>query len=285
MKTIVYIEVFHPLKRKAISVNQHPFDKVQIIAPRRSKMYLSSLGINHLRHSHPWNAAWLSALIPGFGHIHLGMYLKGLILVSLEIMLNTFGKLNLAILYTFTLQFEKVHEVINYNWILVYAAIYVFAIWDSYRVSVEINKHSYLESKQNMRNLKSVMVNALELDFLDRRNPWVAMVLSAAFIGLGHLYCHRLLAGFTLIGWNIALIYFTSLPQLIICTFTGEFHLIPDLVNYQWLLFFPSLFGFAIYDSYTASVSFNRLFEEEQLYYLRGKYGHNRLELLDWNNK
>lgn len=264
-------------------MNQHPYRKVQIMEPRRPKMHLSAFGINHFRCSHPWSAAWLSALIPGFGHIHLGMHIKGLILISLEIMLNTLGNVNLAILYTFTLQFHKVHEVINYNWALVYAAIYIFAIWDSYRLSVEVNKLSYLESKQSIRNLKSAMINAFELDFLDRRNPWVATVLSVSFIGLGHLYCHRLLTGFTLIGWNMAIIYYSKLPELILYTFTGQFQLIPDLVNYQWLLFFPSLFTFALYDTYACAVSYNRLFEEEQIYHLNGKYGANRLELNDGN--
>lgn len=260
-------------------MNQHQPQKVQIVEPRRPKMYISAFGINHFRRSHPWNAAWLSALIPGFGHIYLGMHTKGLALISLEIILNTLGNVNLAILYTFTLQFEKVHEVIDYNWASVYAAIYVFGMWDAYRVSVEVNKLSYLESKQSIRNLKSAMINALELNFLDRRNPWVAMALSASFIGLGHLYCHRLLTGFTLIGWNLAIIYFTKLPVLMLYTFTGQFQLIPEVVNYQWLLFFPSIFTFALYDSYSAAVSYNRMFEEELIYHLNGKYGANRLDL------
>lgn len=253
--------------------------KVQIIEPRRPKMHISPIGINHFRRSHPWMAAWLSATVPGFGQIYLGMYLKGLILLSLEILLNTFGKVNLAILYTFTLQFDKVHQVVDYNWALVYAAIFVFGVWDAYRVSVETNKLSFLESRQNIRNLKNAMVNAFEINFLDKRNPWVAAALSASFIGLGHLYSHRLITGFTLFGWNLAIIYFTHLPELIICTFTGQFQVIPTLVDYQWLLFYPSLYTFSIYDSYAATVSSNRMFEEEQIYYLSGKYGTNKLNV------
>jgi hypothetical protein len=58
-------------------------------------------------------------------------------------------------------------------------------------------------------------------------------------------------------------------------TFTGQFAQIKDLVDYQWLLFYPSLYLFSIYDAYSSAVSYNRMFEEEQIYYLNGKYGNN----------
>lgn len=251
--------------------------KVQLAEPRRPKMHVSSLGINHLRRTHPWMAAWQSAMIPGFGHIHLGMYTKGLILMSLEVILNTFSHVNLAILYTFTFQFEKIDEVFNYNWGLIYAAIYIFGIWDSYRVSVEINKQSFLEANQYIRNLKSMMISAFDLDFLDKRHPWISVFWSIIFVGLGHLYCHRLITGFALIAWNLTIIFFTDLPQLILYTFTAQFDQLAGQVNYQWLLFYPSIYLFSIYDSYATAVSYNRIFEEEQIYHLNGKYGKNKL--------
>lgn len=45
---------------------------------------------------------WLSATFPGLGHIRLGSYLKGFILIALEIIINIKADLNLSILYSFT---------------------------------------------------------------------------------------------------------------------------------------------------------------------------------------
>jgi hypothetical protein len=147
-------------------------------------MHISGWGINHFRRTNPWMTAWLSATTPGFGHIHLGMYAKGLACISLEIILNTFGKVNMTIFYTFTGQFEKINEKMNFNWEMVYAAIYVFGIWDSYRTSIEINKQSLLESSQSIRTLKHATINSFALNFLDKRNPWVAHFGHFPLLGL-----------------------------------------------------------------------------------------------------
>jgi hypothetical protein len=41
-----------------------------------------------------------------------------------------------------------------------------------------------------------------------------------------------------------------------------------SLVEPRWLLFMPSLYGFAIYDSYSNAAEYNKLFDLEQSRYI-----------------
>lgn len=106
---------------------------------RYCKMDISPLGINYLHRSNPWAAAWWSAALPGFGHLHLGSYVKGFIFMAGEIFINLKARINLAIFYTFIGDFEKANHVFNERWGLYYMAVWVFAIYDAYRISIEIN--------------------------------------------------------------------------------------------------------------------------------------------------
>ncbi|TWD99370.1 hypothetical protein FB550_1075 [Neobacillus bataviensis] len=249
--------------------------------PRRIKMEMGPFSLNYFDSKHPWVVAWWSAAIPGFGHIHLGLWLKGLILMSGEIIINLYGNVNLIIIYSFTGQFDRLNEgLINYNYIFLYGALYIFGIWDAYRVSVDINKVSYLESKQEVRVFRCYDVSSLDLNYLDKRNPWIAAFWSAVFIGIGHLYNHKLLNGFILLTWGFVAAIQTNLPYIIIYTLTGQFERINEVIDYRWFLFFPSIYFFAIYDAYSSAVGYNRLFKEEQQYYLNSRFKGNKLEVL-----
>ncbi|WP_147531625.1 hypothetical protein [Bacillus marasmi] len=254
--------------------------KVQITKPRFSKMYMGIWGVNHLYRNNPLVAAWWSAALPGFGHMSMGMYLKGAIFLTGEILMNFFGKINLALFYTFNLQWDKVHEVINYDYALVYASIWVYSIWDSYRLAVEVNKLEWLESKQNVRHFEHDVIRSIDMNFLDKRNPWVGLAWSCAFTGLGHVYCHKLLFGFILTSWAFIISLNTHLPTIIIYTFIGQVENIPQLVNYQWLLFFPSVYLFGVYHGYNSVIVHNQVFKEEQAYFLRVNFGSNKLDII-----
>ncbi len=254
--------------------------KVQITKPRLSKMYMGNWGINHLHKTNPWVAAWWSAALPGFGHMQMGMYLKGAVFLSGEILLNFFGKINLALFYTLNLQFEKVQQVINYDCAFLYVSIWVFSIWDSYRLAVEVNKLDFLESKQKERQFEHDVIRTSDMNFLEKRSPWVALFWSWAFPGLGHVYCHKLLFGFILMTWTYAIAFQTHLPMLIIFTLTGQTDKIPEIVDYEWLLFLPSVFFFGMFHGYTSVIVHNQLFKEEQAHYFRLNYGHNKLDIV-----
>ena len=55
---------------------------------RRFNTYTSSINLNCIHLRNPWISAWWSAAFPGFGHLHLGNYLKGFVLFFWEIIIN-----------------------------------------------------------------------------------------------------------------------------------------------------------------------------------------------------
>ena len=257
--------------------------RVRIEKPRRVKGVVGILDINYVKRRPPWIVAWWSAALPGLGHIHSGHYLKGLILMSGEILLNNFSNLNLSIFYTMILNFEKARDVINYNWLILYCGIFVFAIWDSYRICIETNKYSLIEESLHSRELDFSTMNTLGVNFLDKRNPHMALMWSFVFSGLYHICNNKLLSGLTLLSWNMVVAYYTKIPEMLRFTLTGQFERISAVIDIQWLLFFPSIFMFSIYDAYTHAIYYNQLYEEEQILHFNKRFGNNKLDIKKLN--
>lgn len=253
--------------------------QVQLFKARREKVKVGPLDVNYINRRPPWVPAWWSAALPGLGHIHLGHYLKGLLLMSGEIVLNYLSHLNLAIVYSMTGRFESVHDVINYNWLLLYCAIFVFAVWDSYRLTIEQNQASMIESMQVPRTIIHGTIHTWGMNSLTHRNPHMAFVWNFIFAGLFHVCNNKLISGITLMGWMIAISYFTDLPRMIMYTLLGQFALIPSLINIHWLLFFPSIYLFSVYDGYSHAVYYNELFSEEQASYFTEYFNESELKL------
>ena len=90
-------------------------------------------------HKTPWIAFICSVFIPGFGQIYNQNYLFGSILIILEVLINTLGKINLSIYYSFNGEFLKSHEILNYQWALFYPCVYAFAQWHAYNEAININ--------------------------------------------------------------------------------------------------------------------------------------------------
>lgn len=240
---------------------------------RLVKMAMSGNNLVILHIKSPWLPMWWSAALPGLGHLCMGFYIKGLILMSWEILVNVKAHLNLGILYTFTFQFDKAREVVNPGWALFYGVIFFFAIFDSYRTTTEMNMIARLERKQHNRYFRFMQMSASGFNYLDRANPWVAAAWSALLTGFGHIYNGKSLKAFILLVWAVAIIYLAHINDAIILTFTGKFHRVPEIVHYQWLMFFPSIYIFAIWDSYNDTIEMNKLFSDAQKAYLKKRYG------------
>ena len=248
---------------------------------RRPKGLTSSFTINFLHMKNPWVTAWWSAAFPGYGYIILGSYAKGFLLVGWEFFINMASKTNTAIMYSLTGRFELAKEVINLDWFLLYIAVYIISIWGTYGLTVDLNKLSILADREDSI-LIPVQLSSVEICYLDKRNPWVAVVLSILAPGLGHLYTHRVPTSFFLLVKFIVIAYFSHFLPAIHYTFMGAFAQATAVVDPQWLMFIPSLYGFAIYDSYVNTVEYNRLFGMEQSRFIRdnyqGKYIYKSLE-------
>lgn len=240
---------------------------------RLARMAMSEVNTAILHIKSPWMPMWWSAALPGLGHLCQGSYFKGLILMSWEILVNIKAKVNLSIFYTFTGEFSKAREIINMEWALVYGVIFCFAIFDSYRFRVEMNMIARLEQQQKKKDYRYMTISSIGINYLDRTNPWLAATWSALLPGFGHMYTGKVIKGIILLVWTVAIIYFSHINHGIIATFTGKLSKTNEIVNYQWLLFFPSIYLFSIWDSYNDAVETNKLFAEEQKHHLSKLYG------------
>jgi hypothetical protein len=86
-----------------------------------------------------------SIAFPGFSQLLSGQYIKGLLFVILEFIMNVNSHFNSAIMYSFLGEIDKAEKVINYQWLLFYPCVYMFSMWDGYRTAMPATeKYSYL---------------------------------------------------------------------------------------------------------------------------------------------
>lgn len=246
---------------------------------RRYKAHVSIFGTNQLHLRNPYIVAWWSAAFSGFGYILLGKNLRGYIFIIWEIFININAKVNLAMIYTFQGNIELAKDVINTRWIMMYIPVYLFGIWDSYRSAVELNKVYLLAEREN-HSYQTFKLNALEINYLEKRNPIMAAIWSLFAPGLGHLYIHRTLTSFILIICLTVFFYFSHALEAITLLLNGKITESTAILNEEWLLFLPSLFCFSIYDSYVHTVENNKLFDKEQRKYLKENYMHRNFRIL-----
>ncbi|MBU9721689.1 MULTISPECIES: hypothetical protein [Bacillaceae] len=245
---------------------------------RRFKAYVSPIGTTQLHLRNPYIVAWWSAAFPGFGHLLLSKYLRGYALFLWEILVNNMANINLAIVHSFTGNIDMAKEVLEPRWMLLYLPVYFFGIWDSYRTSVDMNKVFILAERENA-DFTSYTIGALEINYLDKRRPIMAVLWSLFTPGLGQLYIHRVLTAAFTMAFMIAFVYFSNVLVAIHYLFIGEIGQATAALDPQWFLFIPSHFGFAVYDSYVNTVENNKLYESEQRKFLRKKYQHYRVKI------
>ncbi|SES61776.1 hypothetical protein SAMN05216389_10133 [Oceanobacillus limi] len=247
-----------------------PHQKFQssTIVPRYAKGAISTFGTNSFYPRIPWVAAWWSFTFPGFGHIYLGRYLPGFVLIIWELVVNTQANLNMGIALSMLGRFEEAKTIINEEWVLLYIAVYIFSIWDSYRSAVEISKSHVLSEVEDAPVVPS-NVSAVDIVMMDKRKPWLAAVWSTLSPGLGQLYSGHTIAGTFILAWWISVTYKAKTIGTWFQSSIGNFSSATDLADWQWFLFLPSMYAFAIYQAYTAVIENNTLYDIEQIRYLR----------------
>lgn len=233
--------------------------------------HVSMLGTTQLHKRNPLTIACWSLAFPGFGHLLLSKYLRGYALILWEIFINQIIQLNSAMVYTFNGQFQAALDVLDPKFMSLYIPVYLFAIYDSYRTAVDMNK-IYLLAQREKGRFNQFSIGALEVNYLDKRNPWVAVVWSMGIPSLGQLYLHRIvLATFILLG-TIVIVWQSNLILAIHYLILGDVAASSSVLDKQWLLYFPSFYFFTIYDSYTNTVENNKLFNDAQKQYLIENY-------------
>lgn len=246
---------------------------------RRYKAHVSVLGTTQLHLRNPYIIAWWSAAFPGFGHMLLSKYLRGYALFIWEVIVNVNANINYSMIYSFQGNIDMAKEVIDTRWLLMYIPVYLFGIWDSYRTTVDINRIYLLADREDHR-FNTYAIGALEINYLDKRNPMVSMMWSLFIPGLGQLYIHRILTAIFVIIWLVIFYYFSHVQEAIVLLILGDIKEATSVLRPEWLLFIPSHYGFAIYDSYINTVENNKLFEKDLRKHLTLNYQSERFKIL-----
>ncbi|HAM80496.1 hypothetical protein [Ornithinibacillus bavariensis] len=74
-----------------------------------------------------------SIALPGFGQYLNGKIVKGTVLIILEFIVNVKSGLNYAILPSFYGNMQESIVNTDFQWLMFYPCLYLFAIWDAYR--------------------------------------------------------------------------------------------------------------------------------------------------------
>lgn len=249
------------------------------IKARYSKGRISVFGVNSVYPRPPWVAAWWAAAFPGFGHMFIGKYLHGFVLIIWELVVNGQSKLNMAIALSFLGRFEEAKAQLDQDWALLYVAVFIYSIWDSYRCAVEINKNHVLAEIEDAPVTPSD-VSFFDIVILEKKKPLVAMVWSIFTPGLGQLYGGSTVVGTFILAWWIFVCYKAEAVRALLYSFLGDFSGASAILDWQWFLFLPSMYAFAIYQAYASVHENNILFDIEQIRYLRvraAELGHENI--------
>lgn len=74
-----------------------------------------------------------SIALPGFGQLLNKKYVKGILFIFLEFLINVQGNFNQIILYSFQGEIEQAVMSANYHWLMFYPCLYFFAMWDAFK--------------------------------------------------------------------------------------------------------------------------------------------------------
>lgn len=80
-----------------------------------------------------YEAILWSIALPGFGQFLNGKIVKGIVFIFLEFTVNMKSRFNEAILLSFNGEIEKAIAITDYQWLMFYPCLYMFAMWDAYR--------------------------------------------------------------------------------------------------------------------------------------------------------
>jgi len=238
---------------------------------RRYVAYVSTLGITQLHLRNPFVVAWWSAAFPGLGHLLLSKYLRGYLLFLWELFVNVNAHINLALLYSFTGRFQMAKDVLDINWVLLYIPTYIFAVWDAYRTTVDLNQQYILAAREDAE-VKVFNMSPIEINYLDKRTPWNAAIWSLMMPGLGQVLIHRIPTALFIIIGTIAIAQQSKVVPALHYTLLGQFDYAKSIINPQWFLNIPSVYLFAVYDAYVNTVSNNSLYDWEQAKFLKKNY-------------
>lgn len=238
---------------------------------RRPQVKITSFGSNYLRVINPYMPLWWGMAMPGAGHIMLGKRLKGFFLFLFEFVVNTESKLNLAIVYSCTGHFDMAKQCLDIKWFFIYIGVYIFNIWDAYRLATDINQLSQLAARLKAP-IPGFQLSLFEINYFQKLSVWIPVFWSIITPGLGHLIIRNITTGLYLSFWLLITLYQSNLLSSFYYTCNGDYVKAIAALDPQWALYLPSLCCFAVCDSYYHAITLNSLFKMEQARYLENNY-------------
>ncbi|WML45785.1 hypothetical protein [Neobacillus sp. PS3-40] len=95
------------------------------------------------------------------------------------------------------------------------------------------------------------------------RSPLAAALWSVFIPGFGQFYIKDYITGLILILFEIALNIFSHLNLSIYYSFLGQFERARSVVNYEYGLFYPSVYVYNIWHAYNAAIEINNGLKEQ----------------------
>lgn len=74
-----------------------------------------------------------SIALPGFAQILNGNLFKGVLFIGLEFLVNVQANFNEVIILSFHGEIDHAIKQTDYQWLMFYPCLYMFAMWDAYR--------------------------------------------------------------------------------------------------------------------------------------------------------
>lgn len=93
------------------------------------------------------------------------------------------------------------------------------------------------------------------------RSPYAAMLWSVVLPGFGQFYNRDYIMGFTLLILEFVINVKAKLNLALIFSFDGNLPGSKPPIDYSWGLFYPSLYGFAIWHAYNTAKTNNQILE------------------------
>ncbi|MGM0874786.1 MAG: hypothetical protein ACQEWV_08295 [Bacillota bacterium] len=90
-------------------------------------------------------AIFWSIALPGFAQILNKKLAKGFVFIFLEFLINVNSNFNSAIMASFLGEIDKAVQVTNFQWLMFYPCLYMFAMWDAFKdAEGEVAPYSFL---------------------------------------------------------------------------------------------------------------------------------------------
>jgi hypothetical protein len=131
-----------------------------------------------------------SIALPGFGQLLNRRYLKGLLLILLEFVINTRSNLNRIIMLSFQGDTQAAVSTVDFQWLLFYPCIYMFGMWDGYK-----DAGGGAETYDTLPFVGAAFCGTVGIMYSNRASVggvvmgpvWFPMLLAVIGIGAGHM--------------------------------------------------------------------------------------------------